>query len=795
MPLRRPHGNMLVLISACTIGLLAALAFFGLGYVRLIGTNNEQRTAIEAASMAAARDLSLIAINTNTYGGGSTCPYGLVSLSDYAPNGSNTNAQDLWDTPVRGMNTILGTIRLDLIIADQIGDANLIYMINQDMTTALAAQTILSTALQDAILSSPANGPYKDINGNTINVYTDAQTAYTANNIRMTGSSNYVTGSLALSLGYVQNGSATNIPTPTNATNPQLAAGTTANNCYVSYVDVPYTTTTAPATTTHFVFSGIGTNVKLMDPKVWTATPTGMPGGYTPMPTIVKAQADQQMTAAHNTGGNGGDGYTVHAVSCAQPANVVDPRPAPGSLSFSFPDGIPPEMTQPADMLHNVTADNPTDARMLNGTSSQAVATFGYSSGGDTPMTTNTAAPQIVDYASWPYPTATIPQTTGNVFRQALYDWWKRAGTRLDVGSAATMMTYSTTSPCLFVAATPAIVPWNSHVAMSDPNTYTLTTLATQAGPTSPAGQFPGIPNGSLQLYRVDPITNQVSFTHTIISPIPYAVAGENQLYSENLGAIFNSSVPTFVVGPFSAGSARTNVSNTFMFTAMYDCYIRDQVYRPNDTFHQGEPLDCPVVALAQPTTEELGAGGIGGDDHGPGPGPWPGPGPGPGGFTGGYGGDYNTDWSVFYNLNNWSQWGNQWQVNMGGAAATKNTTVGTGQQPILTTQADFGYNLFNGNSPAYYYIYSTGSGTPAIRPTYQTNGMAVDVRFRRQVDPDQTTSTAVGFSTGYVGDKYVTATGGNIGATLDKPIGTVETFIMPNGTPSGPQIPSISTH
>jgi len=78
LPGRAARGNMLVFITAATIGLLAALAFFGLGYVRLIGSNNEQRTAVEAASLAAARDLSMIAVNTNAGGGNS--PYGWVSI-------------------------------------------------------------------------------------------------------------------------------------------------------------------------------------------------------------------------------------------------------------------------------------------------------------------------------------------------------------------------------------------------------------------------------------------------------------------------------------------------------------------------------------------------------------------------------------------------------------------------------------------------------------------------------------------------------------------------------------------
>ncbi|NJL73487.1 MAG: hypothetical protein HC888_19155 [Candidatus Competibacteraceae bacterium] len=83
----------------------------------MLGTNSEQRTAIEAAALAAARDLSMIAIDTPDYG--------FVSLSDSAPIGSTTAAADNFYTPVRSINGIIGTLRLDMIIADKLGDVNL----------------------------------------------------------------------------------------------------------------------------------------------------------------------------------------------------------------------------------------------------------------------------------------------------------------------------------------------------------------------------------------------------------------------------------------------------------------------------------------------------------------------------------------------------------------------------------------------------------------------------------------------------------------------------------------------
>ncbi|HEY9784259.1 MAG TPA: pilus assembly protein TadG-related protein, partial [Candidatus Obscuribacterales bacterium] len=65
---RRPRGNMIVMITALTAGVVIALLFFALAYTRMLGGNQEQRTAIEAAALAAAKDLSRIVIEDPNFG-------------------------------------------------------------------------------------------------------------------------------------------------------------------------------------------------------------------------------------------------------------------------------------------------------------------------------------------------------------------------------------------------------------------------------------------------------------------------------------------------------------------------------------------------------------------------------------------------------------------------------------------------------------------------------------------------------------------------------------------------------
>ncbi len=91
---------MIVLVVAILAGLIVTVILFMLGYVRILGSHSEQRTAIESAALAAAKDLSRIVVEDPNFG--------LISLSDAAPVGTNTAAGDRYFMPVHGINTLLG---------------------------------------------------------------------------------------------------------------------------------------------------------------------------------------------------------------------------------------------------------------------------------------------------------------------------------------------------------------------------------------------------------------------------------------------------------------------------------------------------------------------------------------------------------------------------------------------------------------------------------------------------------------------------------------------------------------
>ncbi|MBX9670370.1 MAG: hypothetical protein K2X93_22410 [Candidatus Obscuribacterales bacterium] len=395
---RNDNGNMLALIGAFAF-IIIALILLCLGYVRFVGSNSEQRTAVESAAIAAARDCSRIVINSDE------CGY--VSLSDYAPNGAATIAGDGFPLPVRSINTIIGTARLDLIIADKLGQPIMEDLAKQDLDNAMLAKDLLVTALTDAI---QPGGTGQDKDGNSVTPYASAQTAYQQNQIRMTGHSGYVANSLQLSLGSLEGGSLTAIPIPQPTDQAPVPASMRIGNFYKSYTNIPYKSV-------DFVFGGISDSIRIVDNKLWKATIAELP--YQ-IPTIIRAEAKENLDPNSS--------YTTTVVACAQPATVFDPLPAPGALSISLPDGPVPEITRPIDLY--------THAKMSGGGGSSS-ATMLTAKNGDYPLDAGSHMAAM----KWPLDGSIGPRQPSEVWRVALHDWIRRGGTKTNISSVVNMQT------------------------------------------------------------------------------------------------------------------------------------------------------------------------------------------------------------------------------------------------------------------------------------------------------------------------------------------------------------------
>jgi len=546
---------MLALIAGfCFIVLV--LLLFALGYVRLIGSSAEQKTAIEAAALAAARDISTIVINTPEFG--------LVGLSDSAPVVGTTPAVgDSFPTPVHSINTLIGTARLDYIIADAMSIPEWKEMALVDLNAAKTRGDNLITALDAAITAS---GSGSDKTGATITPYVSAETAYTQNQIRMTGSSNYVAGSLQLSLGGLEGGSATTIPIPNPAgTDASLDNTNTSidgmRTVYKSYINIPFDGQ-------DFVFAAVGTSIRLVDPKLYRATLPSLPYCHR---TILKAEA---RTVVNNQGTT--DNYTMQATACAQPASVHDPIPAPGALQVSFPDGMP---TGPEDV--NTPMELYTSAA-LNG----SFMDYMESQNGDYPIDPSCS---LAPDPAWPVASDTAHKAT-TACKIAVYDWLRRAGTKANVSSVIGM--HSTPFGTDPLDALGYSMPWGGP-----PLSWPVIPAASY----SPA--VGGIPRGVSQIYRFES-DGVVSLETKEQKPLPYYVVSDDQVYMESLEVMTNAHAgQTFEIENLNL-PAPLNTAGTgnVRFDGTYDLYVRLYCRRPSITDggkHAGEPLDNdPYVAV-----------------------------------------------------------------------------------------------------------------------------------------------------------------------------------------------------
>jgi hypothetical protein len=558
---RPEDGNTLVLIAAITMGLIVALIFFCLNYSRLLGSNAEQKKAIDASALAAASDISTIVIDTPEMG--------YVSLSDQAPVGQVTKAGDQFYLPIRGINTIIGTARLDAIIADQMGNATMATLAANDLAAAKSVITQLTAVLQKALTAK--NSPLaKDRDGNTVNAYIDAENAYTANLIRMTGSSSYVPKSMQLTLGSLDIPSDTNIPVP----QPQAAAPVPANqmqgNNYVAFVNIPYNKV-------NYVFGGIGDTPRLVDLRHFV---TNNPSVAYQVPTIVKAECDQIIKTSQTP-----NGATFHTISCAQASSTFDPKPAPGAVAIEFPDGQVPEFQKPGDLLSKLGA---------------IPVTVQTSSGGDYPVT---AAGMGSTPDPWPPNVPSRNITTA--WETTLYDWIRRGGTKANISAVLNMQNTKFGPP-------PADVDWYAELTNKLPLTDVTATFT---------GGTLKIPMGTMHAYKWDPSGN-VQYKQTTTVAYPYEVVSENQLYAEVAGidnGAFTSSVPTLdfkqIKIPMPAGikgkvgSSSGSIKGEVTFLPYFDMYIRDQCRTSglkNGGKHGGEPLNDALVAFDSTARNEI---------------------------------------------------------------------------------------------------------------------------------------------------------------------------------------------
>lgn len=399
---RSERGNVLVLTVCIGLGILLVIGLFALSFVRFLGGNQQQSSAIDAAALAAAGALGRIVIENDDFG--------FISISDAPPVGKATAAGDHFYLPVTSINTLLATVRLDAIIADKLDDNTMRECAKLDYQKAMKAKDQLVTALQAAV---QPGGFGMDLNGEKVEPLTDAITAYQTNQVVMTDrKSRLVPDSMKLTLGCIAE-QITCIQIPQPSEFAEMAASQQEGHFYKAYVNIPFKDKP-------YVFAGIADSTKLVDKNLFQTTISDLP--YV-IPTIVKCEADQSFERTEANGQT--STLKVHAVACAEPASLNDRRPTAGSLTLSLPDGSAPELTSLAALIMNVqVAKSPSD---------------------------HTLSPPDGDYPDSPMNEFTLPvfdtsrPPFGQLLRVAFYDWIRRRGPQLNIKSLLTTISANLT--------------------------------------------------------------------------------------------------------------------------------------------------------------------------------------------------------------------------------------------------------------------------------------------------------------------------------------------------------------
>ncbi len=381
-----------MLIAALTATAVMALLFFALHFTRILGANEQQRTAIQAAALSAASDLAKIKIEDDYFG--------FIALSDSAPIGKDTLARDQYPLPVTGINTLLATIRLDMIIADQLDNEVMRRNARRDYGAAIRARDKLMTVLSD-IVTSKSSGT--DADGNVINPWKSAREVYLANRINMAGgNSNLLDPTLKLDLGYIEN-LPSNIELPNPSKFSQMFPDQQKQGLYKANLDIKYGGLS-------FVFASLAKGTRLADHNSFVSS---LPGGTQGISTIVRCQADQDFQETDNMGRR--IQRRVHMIAAAEPGALVDPRPAPGILSLSMPDGSVPEISKLSDcIIGGDISGSPSD---------------------------RTASPTLNDFPPDPMADTILSgfvdthPLMSELASQSIYDWLRRMGPRVNVQS------------------------------------------------------------------------------------------------------------------------------------------------------------------------------------------------------------------------------------------------------------------------------------------------------------------------------------------------------------------------
>ncbi len=356
-------GNMLAFVAAGVI-LLLLIGFFILNYTQLFQSNLEAKTASEAAALAYAKDMARV-VFTNPVDGSQ------IALVDQPNTALLTGTASLSTKPILGVNTRMGAMRLDAVIASVLGNATVAYAVQSDAGQVGLELLAFKRLFTSGVMTADPPG-WVDMNKNPVTPYTDAVNAY-KDNLRKKGMATSLSR-LEVQFGYAKpNKLSTNIPVPqptkldawlNGAGNSNLSTvqlnGVTYYKAYTVFginnfamnsgdLATSGTTVSIPAGG-GAVFMAIADAPSIIDTAnfiPWTGKLGVVPaagavatnaGDYLP-PSIVNVKSYETATKIENTG-RGAEQQPIIQTATAQVGGPLQPF-ATGGLCVGFSQGLP----------------------------------------------------------------------------------------------------------------------------------------------------------------------------------------------------------------------------------------------------------------------------------------------------------------------------------------------------------------------------------------------------------------------------------------------------------------------
>ncbi len=381
---RNQRGNMLVLIISITAAVTIPVLICLCKMAPHMSARGRTENAVEAAALLAAKDISRITEKDSHFG--------FVSISNHPPTGKATKAQDGEPLPVLGINTIIGTLRQNAIIADQLKNSTLESLIDDDMKALEVASNGLNVLIKEATKANPDEHLLVDVNGEYVRPMDDVRKF-----LNSTLPANVKIQSITMSSGWLDNGSDTTVQVPKPVSKAMVSIQQMDEDKYQAFKNLP-------VGKRNFMFAGIGKQPHLVSARKFK------PDDGHHLCTIIKLECtliDSQEP----------DKPIKYAV-CSQPSSQED-EGTRGSMTVRFAQKPVPGLGSWSDFL---ASGSFTDHGILN---------FDIT-GGDYPY--DPKAQMRLSYDSEPRP------GTSQQFAEHLYNWLKNGRLQPNVDAVLSMV-------------------------------------------------------------------------------------------------------------------------------------------------------------------------------------------------------------------------------------------------------------------------------------------------------------------------------------------------------------------